>query len=200
MLLLGASLTAKLGTRFQPGFVVTDAVVIRQGILRDTEDAESVVSGAWRTSTSIDAFVGKSYLVKQATETAPGWEDSTVTFFLQVPVDGMYSLFVAGVGSDGRATAMPLTIKHAGGTTTMPIDQEAQGSSLAYAGTYRFSPVVRLQHRQACHSIEMSKSAVFLTQEACNHDREMFLNVMFCIGRAYLRIAFAYRLARLPSA
>jgi len=124
------------------GNIVADAVVIRQGMLRDAEDVESKIVGFWRESTNFDTFVGKHYLVKEKDENRPGWEDSSVTYILQVPEDGMYALFVSGVESEGRATAMPLTVTHVDGITTVPINQKAAGNALSFAGSFRFSPEV----------------------------------------------------------
>ena len=83
------------------------------------DECKAAQTGSWATSTAIGPFVGSGYLhdgnqAKGAT---------SVRFEIPVPRPGRYELRLAYTPSANRATNVPVTIEHAGGTETKSINQ-----------------------------------------------------------------------------
>lgn len=104
------------------GLVVDDATVARKGF--DT------------VSNSVGPFVAAGY--RHDGNTAKGQQE--VRFRIRIPKSGRYDVRVAWSANPNRATNVPVTIPHAGGTSTVHIDQRESPDDPPFetVGTYQF--------------------------------------------------------------
>ncbi len=87
------------------------------GIVLDARDAER--TGIWITSTHTGPFIGDGYLTDD--NTAKGYKSIRFTPKLARP--GLYEVRLAYSALGNRASNTPVTIRHAGGTKTVQVDQ-----------------------------------------------------------------------------
>jgi hypothetical protein len=89
-----------------PGFVI--------------DDVQAVKTGDWGDSASISRFVGTTYL--HDGDDSKGRK--SVRFPVTVPQSGRYEVRLSYTANPNRATNVPVTITHAGGSTTKQINQQ----------------------------------------------------------------------------
>lgn len=105
------------------------------GIVVDDDDAHR--TGHWSPSTATKTWVGGQYL--HDGDTAKG--ESSATFTAALPAPGRYEVRLAYSPHGNRATAAPVTVQHAGGKTTVRVDQTQQpeiDQLFTSIGTFRF--------------------------------------------------------------
>jgi hypothetical protein len=115
-------------------FIVADPAALA-GIVVD-ETAATLV-GRWQYSTHTPPYVGIGYLHDQN----EGKGQKSVTFIPDLPHDGLYEVRLAHCYNVRRATNTPVTIHHAGGDTTIRINQQEtppHGRLFRTLGTFRF--------------------------------------------------------------
>jgi hypothetical protein len=96
---------------------------VREEITIDTgELGYQAVSGTWRGSTGVPGYYGSNYLTHA---TGPG--DAVVRYRPAIPGDDAYEVLVSHTADPNRASAAPYTVHHAGGATTVTVDQKARG-------------------------------------------------------------------------
>jgi len=83
------------------------------------DDTAATVVGQWVHSKFSPNHVDKGYLHDEKT----GKGEKSVTWTPDLPQGGTYEVRIAFAGSSGRDTAVPVTIRHAEGETTLKIDQ-----------------------------------------------------------------------------
>jgi RHS repeat-associated protein len=104
----------------------------RHVVLVDNSDLQhTTATGTWSTVTSGDDFQGFDY----RTHTAGGPGD-TFRWRLTVPAGGDYEVFVRYAA--GTATDAPYTVAHAGGGTTVDVDQTQQAGQWVSLGSFDF--------------------------------------------------------------
>jgi YD repeat-containing protein len=117
----------KLRSRSDSGVPVGQHVV-----LVDNSDVQhTTATGTWNTVTSGDGFQGFDY--RRHAASGPG---DTFRWRLTVPVGGDYEVFVRY--ATGTATDAPYTIAHAGGDTTVDVDQTQQAGEWVSLGSFTF--------------------------------------------------------------
>lgn len=110
--------------------------ILKQGIILDDADAELI--GNWKASTYSKNFIGKGYIHDDRQERGK----KKVIFKTNVPVDGEYEVRFAFPGSGGRATNVPVLVKHAEGEASLKVDQSKQAPILTMLkplGRFQFS-------------------------------------------------------------
>jgi hypothetical protein len=115
-------------------FIVTDPATL-PGIVVDETSATLV--GKWQYSTHTPPYVGLGYLHDQN----EGKGGKSVTFVPNLPQDGLYEVRLAHCYNVRRATNTPVTIHHAGGETTIRINQQETPEHTRLfrtLGTFRF--------------------------------------------------------------
>jgi hypothetical protein len=115
-------------------FIVADAAAL-PGIVVD--ETAAVLAGAWQYSTHTPPYVGLGYLHDQR----DGKGEKSVTFTPDLPHAGLYEVRLAHCYNVRRATSTPVTIHHAGGETTIRINQQEEpphGRLFRTLGTFRF--------------------------------------------------------------
>ena len=117
------------------------------------DDAQAQRTGSWSFARTLEGFVGDGYLHDRG----EGKGESTVRFPIRVKEAGRYAVRLSVLPASNRATAVPVTVRHAGGTETVKINQKqpetrpagrsaaADGEAdptdqLAWVGEYEFRP------------------------------------------------------------
>jgi len=109
---------------------------LQQGIVIDDVQAELV--GAWKSSTFSPGFIGKGYIHDDKQDKGK----KSATFRTKLPVEGEYEVRIAYAGLNGRATNVPVTVKHAEGESVVLVDQSRPAAILNLLqgiGTWRFT-------------------------------------------------------------
>ena len=105
-------------------------------IIVDNADASGVtVVGAWNTSSATAGYHGADYLHNQNN----GAGQKSVTFTPDLPSAGSFEIFLRWTSESNRASNVPVDIVHAGVTTTVTVNQRANGSTWYSLGTYALS-------------------------------------------------------------
>jgi hypothetical protein len=105
------------------------------GVVVDDKDAKLV--GQWKASTFSRPYVGEGY--KHDDRSGKG--EKSATFTPDLPKAGDYEVFLSYTPGAGRATNIPVTITHAGGTAELKVDQTRKPTldGLFHpVGTFRF--------------------------------------------------------------
>jgi hypothetical protein len=105
------------------------------GLVLDTDDAET--TGHWKLSQSVEPWVGPGY--RHDDNNQKGKRSVRYTF--DVPEAGRYQVRVTYSPHDNRASNVPVTIDHAGGVSTVKVDQtepRTVENPFVTLGTYRF--------------------------------------------------------------
>jgi len=101
-------------------------------LLDDTTDFGFAATGAW-TVTS-DGFRGQH----REAETVIGSPTATASWSQWVPAEGQYAIYVWYSSGSDRPFDAQYTVHHAGGETTVAVDQRFHGFTWHYIGTYGF--------------------------------------------------------------
>ncbi len=114
---------------------------------RDMNSAEVVVdndspavgtgyteTGTWTTSGS-PGYQGSTY---RYAATVTGTATATAAWTATLPADGQYAVYVWYLQSGNRAPDARYTVHHAGGETTVVVNQRIHGSTWHYVGAYGF--------------------------------------------------------------
>jgi hypothetical protein len=118
----------------RPEFIVADPAGL-PGIVVDETSAELV--GEWQYSTHTPPYVGLGYLH----DMKAGKGSKSVTFTPTLPEAGWYEVRLAHCYNVRRSTKTPVTIHHADGDSTIPINQQeelAHGRLFRSLGLFRF--------------------------------------------------------------
>jgi hypothetical protein len=101
------------------------------------DDREAKLVGKWKASTFARPYVGVGYIHDERT----GKGEKSATFTPKLPRAGDYEVFVSYTAAKGRATNVPVTIKHARGAKTVLVNQEERpplDGLFRSVGTYPF--------------------------------------------------------------
>jgi hypothetical protein len=101
------------------------------------DDGQAEFTGAWVYSNSITPFVGAGY--RHDDDKRDG--TCTAQFTTRLPASGRYQVRLFYSAHFNRATNVPVTVRHADGTTTVHVDQTqapAGKQGCVPLGTYRF--------------------------------------------------------------
>lgn len=104
-------------------------------IIDNTSGASSVtLSGSWATSSASAGYYGTNYLY--ANGTVPGTR--TATYKPTFATSGTYAVYAQWSAGSNRSASTPYTINHAGGSTTVDVNQQINGGAWRYLGTFAF--------------------------------------------------------------
>ncbi|HEY0945866.1 MAG TPA: hypothetical protein VGD81_11390 [Opitutaceae bacterium] len=106
-------------------------------IVVDNADATGVAKvGTWIASTATAGYQGINYLHDGNTGATGGRK---VTFSPALPVAGSYKVYLRWTAETNRASNAPVDVLHAGGTTTVSVNQRTDNGAWVLLGTYTFS-------------------------------------------------------------
>lgn len=135
----------------KPGGRSASSVDLRllAGIALDDTAAEKV--GDWQESTSNRSWIGAGYLHDQSES---GVEKS-VTWKVEIADPGNYEVRISYSPGTNRASKVPVTVSHAGGETTVEVDQRKRApidGLFVALGTFSFTPgeaTIRISNQDA---------------------------------------------------
>ncbi len=106
-------------------------------LIKDDADASGItITGAWTSSTSTTGYYGGDYLHDGNTGTTGG---KSVKFTPTITVTGYYDVYARWSASSNRATNTPIDVHHATGTATFTENQQLNGGSWVWLGTFKFN-------------------------------------------------------------
>lgn len=99
------------------------------------DDTQATKKGSWGESSSIGGFVGNGY-IHDGNE---GHGSKSVSFQAKLPADGIYEVRFYYTSNGNRATNVPVTIDHAGGSKSVSVDQrKANKAGFVSLGRFEF--------------------------------------------------------------
>jgi hypothetical protein len=103
-------------------------------ILDNNSPGGVTITGAWTTSTATGGYYGSNYLHDGNT----GKGSKTVRYTPNL-AGGTYKVYAKWSAYSNRATNVPFTIVHSGGSTTVTKNQQLNGGEWVLLGTYTFA-------------------------------------------------------------
>jgi hypothetical protein len=120
------------------GYVVADAVrLVRQASqILDNTSAGVTITGSWTSTTGgTGPYYGSDALHDQNS----GKGSKSVRFTPTISEAGTYEVFTRWTSHSNRASNVPIDIIHAGGTTTVTVNQQQNPGVWMSLGTYNFN-------------------------------------------------------------
>lgn len=108
--------------------------VFVQNIIDNSDPEFEVLSGIWRTSTSVAGWYGSNY---ETTDDRPG--GAQVRWNFVSPLTGTLEVFTRWTSTSNRGTAVPFTVNSDSGDATINVNQEADGGTWVSLGTFPFT-------------------------------------------------------------
>ncbi len=136
----GTTGAVTLGTTGVNGYVIADAVrfvqVTNEIILDNAAPAGVTFTGRWFPSAGTPGFYGTNYHYDDPAQKAT----STARFTPALPAAGSYALYLRWRNSaTSLSAAVPVTVTHGGGTTALTVNQQVDGGTWVYLGTFPFA-------------------------------------------------------------
>lgn len=134
----GSSGYIKIRNDGADGFVIADAVRLVKvtEIIVDNSDSTGVAkTGSWTASTSSSGYYGVNY----EHDGNAGKGSKSFKYSPAIAEAGEYDLYIRWNSGSNRASNVPVDIRHAGGTSSITINQRANGSVWNLVGRYSFS-------------------------------------------------------------
>lgn len=103
-------------------------------IVDNAMEGSVVATGSWPSSTSRVGYYGSNYQHDDATSKGA----KSFRFVANLPVTGTYEVYGLWAAYSNRATNVPFDIIHSGGTSTVIVNQQQNGSVWKSLGTYTF--------------------------------------------------------------
>lgn len=103
-------------------------------ILDSEQPAGITIVGGWATSTSNPGYWGANYLHDQNMN-----KMKSVRYSVFFPQEGAYTVHLRWTADPNRATNVPITITHAGGSTNFTVNQRSNGGIWYPVGIYTFA-------------------------------------------------------------
>ncbi|NUP88896.1 MAG: family 10 glycosylhydrolase [Candidatus Sumerlaeia bacterium] len=104
-------------------------------VIVDNSDAGFTTTGTWTASTSGGTWKGANFVQRAVSAT----ESGTARWTPNIPADGNYAVYAWYPSSSNRSVDARYTVNHTGGATTWIQNQQRDGNTWRYIGTYHFS-------------------------------------------------------------
>ncbi len=105
-------------------------------IIMDNSDAAGVsITGAWTASSFDTGYYGSNYIH----DGNAGKGTKSVTFVPSLAANGQYAVYLRWTAGSNRASSVPVTITHNGGTTTLYVNQQQNGGQWNSLGTFNLT-------------------------------------------------------------
>ncbi len=111
----------------------TDEIIVDDGSVAPlyTDD------GGWWDGAYVVGYGNGKYRVNNAT--SPDQNDKSAAWTPDFPADGTYAVYINFTSGSNRVTDARYTVIHAGGESTLLVDQTVNGSRWLYIGSYAFA-------------------------------------------------------------
>ena len=104
------------------------------GITVDNTDAGFSASANWTTSTSTPGYLGANYRVRATAATT-----DPATWTASLPTAGTYKVSARWTAGTNRPASAPYIVTHAGGNTTVNMNQQTNNGTWVTLGTWSFN-------------------------------------------------------------
>jgi hypothetical protein len=101
-------------------------------ILDNTSSSGVSLTGTWTASTGSAGYYGSNYLHDGDT----GKGSKRITYTPNLPTTGSYTVYARWTAHPNRATNVPIVVNHAGGATTVTVNQQTNGGTWVSLGTF----------------------------------------------------------------
>ncbi|RYD47011.1 MAG: hypothetical protein EOP83_28720, partial [Verrucomicrobiaceae bacterium] len=108
------------------------AVASPTSVVDNTDTALVALTGAWISGTSSAGFIGADYVH----DNNAGQGTKQVAYSIPAGTTGMQRIFLRWTSHTNRASNVPVEILHAGGITTITVDQKINGSKWNLLGHF----------------------------------------------------------------
>lgn len=132
-------------------------------IVDNTSTGAIVPSTAWFTGTSVAGYLGSNYHAR-----ATGSVSDPFVWRATLPADGTYRVSARWTAASNRATAAPYQIIHAGGTTTVNVNQQQNNGQWVVLGTFQMYQGTADRVRLSC----WTTSGQFVIADAVRFERQ----------------------------
>ncbi|MDA0282793.1 MAG: DUF1549 domain-containing protein, partial [Planctomycetota bacterium] len=148
------------------------------------DDPEAKLTGNWEASTYSKPFIGKGYIHDGKSEKGEKWAEFTI----RIPRSATYDVQLAYAGTRGRATNVPISVKHARSETEVTLNQEIKGpidGLFASLGHFPFDAekpaVITISTRgtegyvliDALRLVELDDKGIPVVNEVSKEDKEL---------------------------
>jgi lysophospholipase L1-like esterase len=99
------------------------------------DNPSAVANGAWTNSATTPGFYGADYLH----DGDAGKGTKSVIFTPQIPAAGKYAVYLRWTADTNRASNVPVTITHTGGTTVVSVNQRLSNGVWVLLGAFDFA-------------------------------------------------------------
>lgn len=99
------------------------------------DNLNATLTGTWTASTFTPGYYGSNYLH----DGNAGKGTKTARFTPNLPSTGSYQVFGRWIAGNDRASNVPFTITHAGGTQAVTVNQQVNGAAWVSLGTFSFN-------------------------------------------------------------
>jgi len=103
-------------------------------IVDDADMSGVVFTGVWTTATTASGYYGSGYKADNNTGSTGG----NSARFTPTLTGGSYQVYLRWTSGSNRASNLPVDITHAGGTTTVTVNQRNNGGTWMLLGTFQF--------------------------------------------------------------
>lgn len=103
-----------------------------ESIVDNTSTSGITITGTWTTSTGSAGYYGANYL--HDGNASKG--SLNVRYMPNLPTTGNYTLYGRWSAHPNRATNVPIQVNHAGGSTTVTVNQQTNGGTWVSLGTF----------------------------------------------------------------
>ena len=111
---------------------VTAGEIVLDGAPVGVQDSGRTFTGTWCTSTSSGSFGSESLY-------SCGAGIDTYRWIATIPTAGTYDVYIWWTAHVNRSTTVPITVNHAGGSTTQTFNQRVNGGQWIRLGTFSFN-------------------------------------------------------------
>ena len=128
-----------------PGLRVGLAIIVgvltcaaaRAAVIIDNDDGAptAVTSGSWSTSSATGGYYGTNYYHDNNTQDG----SKSITYTPTLTETRVYTVTARWTSDSNRATNAPYVINHAGGSTTVYVDQRTGGGTFNMLGNFTFN-------------------------------------------------------------
>jgi len=110
-------------------------VILPDEYIADNADDTFSASSNWFSTTSTPGYFGTDYRARTT-----GSVSDRARFDASLSQGGQWKVYARWTSASNRATAAPYVVYHAAGSTTVSVNQQANGGQWVLLGTWNFNP------------------------------------------------------------
>ncbi|HPB30195.1 MAG TPA: N-acetylmuramoyl-L-alanine amidase [Candidatus Sumerlaeota bacterium] len=136
-----------IGTNYTGGEarLAINSRIVGVSVIVDNTSSGFTASSNWWASTSTPGYYGTNYHCRgtAAVSDAAKWS-------VTLPSTGTYKVYARWTAGTNRAASAPYIVTHAGGNTTVSVNQQANGGTWQLLGTWSFNSGTAIRVQLSC--------------------------------------------------